>query len=402
MEGSTDIRAALDRLQGAFDLLGDRYRDLRRERKMLRDQLDAERQEREQGEASMAARLERAAEETRRADALAARINEVEDRSAALHNRIVELEESLQQRDATILRLEDAAAGHTEHLESERGAAEALRSLNETQERELAELREELSRRSGEIEELRSTVRMMEAELATRGADAQAGIEQSRTEIASWSARYEREREERLSVEEKQLQTIAKLDAATRAEAQARTEAAQAAAEVETMRGERDNAVNEQTLLREMLRDVDVLRVHAESERERADRAEHLANENHAALEAARGRITQLEAERAELETTKESGGEALEALRVRLTQAENDMAEALDLANRYERERNEAEAEREEFGRQVARLTEEIAVLHTSHANGSANGLSAEENRKLVEQIDAALRLIDEQLGES
>jgi|GEM_PF-4665052 len=402
VNGSTDIRTALDRLQSAFDLLGDRYRELRRERKLLRDQLDAEQQKREEQEISVAAGLEHAAEVSRHAAALEARLHSAEEGAAGLHNRIVELEEELRKRDAAILHLEDTAAGDAARIEAERATADTFRTRCEILESELGEARGELHRRTHELEELRSSARVMEEELAARGADAQAGIEQSRTEIAAWSARYEREREERLALEEKQLQTIAKLDAATRAEAQARGETAQAVAEAEMLREERDGARNEEALLREMLRDVETLRAHAEAERERAERAEHSLEEHRTTLEAERRRLVVLEAKCAELEAGNESGGEPVAALRERMAQAENEIVAALELATRSEHERNEIEAEREELRRQVARMSEEIATLRVAQANGSANGLSPEQSAQLVQQIDTALRLIDEQLGES
>src|ERR1041384_8081203 len=56
---TADIRRALDRLQQTFEVLSDRYRDLRRERKQLRERIEEMQRGREMGQAAHAAQLER-------------------------------------------------------------------------------------------------------------------------------------------------------------------------------------------------------------------------------------------------------------------------------------------------------------------------------------------------------
>lgn len=176
-----DLRRSLERMQSALETLSDRYRDLRRERRQLRDRIDELVNERESTTAVSAAEVERAAGDRRRASELEERAMRAEKKHEELYNHISSLEAAVAERERMLADQEDMIA---------------RLSLSRSEDTARAE--------GADVE------RMKELE----------------EEIRALRASLVRLREERSDLESKQDQTIAKLDAATRGEAAARIEQA--------------------------------------------------------------------------------------------------------------------------------------------------------------------------------
>lgn len=291
LKENADIRRALDRLQQMVEVLNDRYRDVRRERKALRDRIEELTREREVVEAATSAQLESAGNDRRRAAELEERAARAERAEAELRDSIAELRSQLAERDARI--------------------------------DELGPAREELA--------------------------AQRGI-------------LAREQHERAALEEKHLGAIAKLDAATRAEAMARTATA---------------AVEEKLAA-------------AETEREGLEaRLFKFTEERDQALAAA-------EALRAQIGSGDSTDDERLKAQQGRIEELMGELAATRKAVAVKEREVSDAVKEAAGLRQRVEQLGEEVERLKA----GDGVGLSAEERRKIAQQIDTAIELIDHHLS--
>ncbi len=315
-----DLRRSMERMQSALETLGDRYRDLRRERRQLRERIDELVNERESSSAASAAEVERAASDRRRAAELEERAIRAEKRHEELFNRISSLEAAVAER-----------------------------------ERMLAEQEDMISRLS---------LSRTEDAARAKGADVER-MKEMEEEVGALRASLVRLREERTELESKQDQTIAKLDAATRAEAMARIEQAR-------LERERD----------ELARTIEA----------REKSISELRSERDAAL-------ANVETLTLRLKGLESSDDERLKAQRARIEALSNDLGDALDMAARHERELNEARAEVEILKRREIELADEIASARS--AVGGVGG-DLEERQAVARQIDAAIELIDRHLGEN
>ncbi len=365
LKENADIRRALDNLQQMVEVLNDRYREVRRERKLLRERVDELIREREVAEANLAAHV---------------------DRTVAERERTAELEQRLRA-----------------------GAQEREQFAAETD-----ELRRAVADRDGQLKEL----------------------ERLRDEVVALRQGIVHEREERASLEEKHLQAIGKLDAATRAEAMARTDTASRDAVV---------ATREQELAAAHARIEDLeaeLRLRTAEAGQGAEGAEQLV-----------ARERELKELNAKLQDLERAHAEALATMHGRLAEAELEQARLERLVVEMSAERDAARADAAAAGEQLslvgatddertnaanARVAElskdlsaalkreaaaskeaemlaqdliaaeahvvrlEAAVEELKNAAPAKNGLylADDERAKLGEQIDSAISLIDKHLA--
>jgi len=313
-----DLRRSLDRMQEALESLTERFRELRRERRQLRERIDELIAERETRSASSAADNEVAAAERRRSAELEERAIKAEKRHEALYDRINDLEATVSDRERLLADQEDM----------------------------IARLRES---RAAELDEAR------------KGAVDSGHLKELEAEIAAQRAALARLTTEKSELEAKQGQTIAKLDAATRAEAMARLDLARLEREKEEVGGEAE------------------ARTRAIAEL-RAERDAAVAN-----VEMLTHRLKGLEA----------SDDERLKAQRSRIEALSSDLSDALDMAARNERELVAAQAELEVLRARERELRETIA-----EAGSPSPGLTSPDRAALTREIDAAIELIDRHLS--
>lgn len=179
-----ELRRSLDRMQIAFEALSDRYRDLRRERRQLRERIDELVVEREARNTASAVDEEIVMAERRRSAEWEERAIKAEKRHETLFNRINDLESMIAERERMIADQEDTIAGLERQMERHR--VEAQQGAVE----------------SGRSEELQEEITVLRASL-------------------------DRARAERNDLETNQAQLISKLDVATRAETMARLDLAE-------------------------------------------------------------------------------------------------------------------------------------------------------------------------------
>jgi chromosome segregation protein len=205
---SADIRRALDRLQSTFEALGERYREMRRERKQLRAQIEELQQEREGAELSIQSKLETAVVDRRRTIELEERVVQAEKRTADLHDRMRELEDTLARRESAILEQEELISSLRARIDSDRQREELGWAQEEKLREEVVAAREQIARASVEAEMYQARIVKLEQEGRQQEA-LQAEAEELRRRIVGLQT-------ERSRLEEQQLQFAAKLDAATR------------------------------------------------------------------------------------------------------------------------------------------------------------------------------------------
>lgn len=397
---TADIRRALDRLQQAFELLNDRYRDLRRERKQLRERIEEVMREREIAETAGAAQSEMAANDRRRAVEMEERALQAESRAAEALARIDELERVVAEREALVAEQEDTlqrlradlAQGRQTSDETWR-AGELLREENEGLRRQLAQTQTDLEGYRSELERMRV---VGEGEVTISGTD----LDRLRSENASLRQMVALQQQERSDLEGKHHQAIGKLDAATRAEAMARTEVASLEEERITLERQVNDLRDAYSRLESSIASDDSGRIAAEAhaaqllahERELRDLHERLERRDreHAVERAAiEERVTAAELERErlerqvrELQSERDSARTIADRMREQLSQADasdderlraqrvqidnlmSDLSEALDMAARKEHELAAAAADLERAHNLMAALTEKEQKL--------------------------------------
>src|SRR2546423_8703920 len=99
---SADIRRAFDLLQQTLEVLSDRYRERRKERKQLRSRIDELEQDREKTALATAARLETAVIDRKRVTELEERVVQAERRNSELYDRISDLQAAVSEREGLI------------------------------------------------------------------------------------------------------------------------------------------------------------------------------------------------------------------------------------------------------------------------------------------------------------
>src|SRR4051812_2873413 len=155
---TADIRRALDRLQQAFELLNDRYRDIRRERKQLRDRIEELLREREVTDTANAAQGEMAANDRRRAVELEERALHAERKGGEMVARVEELERLVAERESLVAEQVDMLHALRAELEGERQAGEASWTVGEGLREEVDSLRRQLAQAQAEAERYRDEV----------------------------------------------------------------------------------------------------------------------------------------------------------------------------------------------------------------------------------------------------
>lgn len=361
---NADIRRALDNLHQMVEVLNDRYRDVRRDRKQLRDRVDELLRERETAEAGVAARLEAA-------DADRARAAELEERALM--------------------------------AEMERDEAGSV----------IADLNHSLAERNARIAEL----------------------EILREDVATLRSALERERAERSALEEKHYAAISKLDAATNAEAMARTDSAALEAEKTRLEGDLAAARERIAALEDALhkrgaeagdgaeaaaklvaREQELKETHSRLEQRERDHAAALAKmeERLAAAELERERqqkaLHELSAERDSARTAADAireqmklldatDDERLKASSARIDELTRDL-EAM--RSRAVAREHEAASAAEGLAMAEARVRELEKELARLQAAGPGMGaiMDDAERKKMVEQIETAISLIDRHLA--
>jgi len=224
---SADIRKAFERLQQALEMLGDRYRELRRERRRLLERIDELDREHSAAGVSVSAQLEAAVQDRRRLTELEERAFQAEKRQADLYHRIADLEEQISERDALIAEQEDSLNLMRAERDASRELAAGATEAIEQRDRDIAALRDELDGAVRRTETALERVAALESAGATSEAAAGERIARLTERVAEADASVRVLREDRSALEEKYLQTIAKLDASTRDAAMGRNRIAE-------------------------------------------------------------------------------------------------------------------------------------------------------------------------------
>ncbi len=436
---TADIRRSLDRLQQSFEILNDRYRELRRERKQLRERIDELHRERALADTAVAVQLEMAQQDRQRAAELEVRAQEAERRNEEVGIRIADLERSLAERDALIADHQEMLVRLREQLEADRQKDEANWMQSEGRREELEELRRQLATVHAESEAYRAQLDRLSVVNDGEIVVPASTIEELRSEATSLRQLVAQLQQDRIDLEGKYLQTIGKLDAATLAEAMARTDVAsliqekdvldsslaelrQAHAQIQQQLAEnmREDTSAEDAE-RELARERELQELHAAIQRgedlhaaERAtlrdglaaaameqERLERQADELRQQRDAARAAAETLKEELSKLNT---GDDERLKAQRVRIEGLNEELEYALDMAARKELEAGTNAQALEEAQAQIARLNKELEMLRANVEQ--ENGLKAdlallggEDRRHITSQIDTAIRLIDQHL---
>jgi chromosome segregation ATPase len=365
------------------------------------------------------------------------RAAQAERRSAEIMDRVGELERVVAEREALVAEQVDVLQGLRAELDEQRASGEQTWTAGEGLREEIDSLRRQLALAQAESERYRGEIQdatmVGEGEVAIAGAE----LDKLRSEIAALRQMVAMSQQERVDMEGKHHQAIGKLDAATRAEAMARTEVASLLTEKELLErsladlhaayGKLEEAVGAGGDEGRALSEAHAAQSEAH-EREMHDMHERLKQherEHAVAIASIEARVTQSELERERLERqvrelrserdsaraiadrlreqlgqADASDDERIRAQRVQIDELTRDMSEALDMAARKESELAVANQELERLQERVARLGEELEGLQL-HApeNGAAASLDDEERRMLGEQIDQAIRLIDRHL---
>ncbi|MEO5928339.1 MAG: hypothetical protein ABIR47_00260 [Candidatus Kapaibacterium sp.] len=354
---TADIRKSIDKLQQALEILGDRYRDLRRERKQLRERIDELVQERDSADAATSAQLEMAVRDRKRVLELESRVGDAERRHEESFNRMAELESTIRDREGLIAEQEDTLAELRKELAARREAEEKNWSQEEQSHKEVLSLRHELASAKAENERLLGEMSRIEprdeGELSVMGAE----MERLRGESQSLQQAVNRLQGERATLEGKHLQAIGKLDAATRAEAMARTEVAALISEKQRMEDLLADLDQNRVRLEEQLRQGESVRTKSA---EQEEEVESLRDELARLREEHRRTTEDLDGVRAALVPARERielrEGE-LESLHATIRQL--DAEHAVELAGMRER-LNAAELERENVDRRLVELQHE------------------------------------------
>ncbi len=436
---TADIRRALDRLQQSFEILNDRYRELRRERKQLRERIDELHREQELTQVASSTQLEMASRDRQRVSELEEQLHGAERRNEELFNRAADLERSMGERDALIAEQEDLLARLKENLQGERQKEEEQWVQGERLREETEELRVALERSREEAARYRAQLEgapvVAEGEIVVPAA----ALDELRSEAVSLRQLIAQLQQDRIEMEGKHLQAIGKLDAATLAEAMARTQVAALESEKEMLeramaelreaqtRLEEQVAANagtgpsEEDAERELARERQMQELHAELARRQETYAAEssLLEERLAAAELERERLERHAAElrverdlarqgadslKTQLQQTEGGDDDRLKAQRLRIEQLTADLNLALDVAARKEIEAAKFAQDLEEAQRQLLHLNDELEALKTDPApenalSGEAAMLGQEERRQIAAQIDTAIRLIDRHL---
>lgn len=436
---TADIRRALDRLQQSFEILNDRYRELRRERKQLRERIDELHRDQELTQVASSTQLEMASRDRQRVSELEEQLHGAERRNEELFNRAADLERSVAERDTLIAEQEDLLARLKENLQGERQKEEEQWVQGERLREEAEELRVALERAREEAARYRAQLEgapvVAEGDIVVPAAT----LDDLRSEAVSLRQLIAQLQQDRVEMEGKHLQAIGKLDAATLAEAMARTEVAALESEKETLetslaelreaqtRLEEQIAANapagssEEDAERELARERQMQELHAElAQRQETYAAESsLLQERLAAAELERERLERHTAElrverdlarqgadslKMQLQQLEAGDDDRLKTQRLRIEQLTADLNLALDVASRKEIEAAKFAQDLEEAQRQLLHLNDELEALRTDPApenglSGESAMLDQEERRQIAAQIDTAIRLIDRHL---
>lgn len=436
---TVEIRRALDKLQQTFEALNDRYRDLRRERKQLRERIDELVRERDASAVANAAQLEMARKDRDRAGELEERLRDAERRGEESFNRVADLERDLAGRDQIIVDQEDALARLRAELEAARAREEDAWMQSEHRREEFEDLRRQLGQAQAESESYRAQLDQIASDREGEATVTTAEIESIRSESAALRKMIEQLQEERAEIEAKHLEAAEGLEAATLAETTLR-------ADIATLRQE--NAILENALdaLRKSSAELEhrlagaagrsgggpggdgepdarerrIAELHAALERRQEMHAAEVAQleERLAATELERERLERqvgeirnerdtmrqrVEALKLDLSRAEADDDERLRAQRTRMEELQRELNQALDIAARREMEAAGTAQELETALERLARVNDELERLGGGHAaeNGAAGGvrLSEEERRQIAEKIDTAILLIDRHL---
>lgn len=381
---AADVRVAFERLQQTVEILTGRYREARREQRVLQDQLDALHKERTEAEVATAARLEAATRDRRRLIELDEQVIALQNRNATSLGRITDAERTISDREILIAEQEDTIHRLRAELEElkRNGARQGeIEERSRAIEAELRESREQASAARGHSAELEGQIQVLEVSLASIY-ESHSGLEEQlhrSVESVAQLADVEARAEEL----ERQLE-----------EARARSGAA--GPELEQIRSELARRSEEHAELEELVAQLKERLASAVVERERQSAA---INELRA--EADRAALT-VESLRQELQQTESTDEERLRAQRSRIEGLTADLSEALDAASKREKDLEQARRQIESGRGELESLRSEYERL-VLLGNGAAGGdsFSEEDRQEMVGNINAAIELIDKYLVE-
>lgn len=441
---SAEVRRALERLQNTLDIMGDRYRDIRRERRQLRERIEQLEREREAASMSLSARLETAAHDRKRAIEFEERAIQAEKGQADLHQRLVDLERQLAEREAMIAEQSDTIERQRERLDENRRREEESWTQEERFREEIQALTEQLARGQAERDRLGQQIRELEELRNAPPAAADEETLELTRQLAGMRERLGVLDGERADLIDAQAELQHRLDDALRDVAIARGLTGELESEIESLRTQlshagaaRDGEVAEAA---RAAAELDQLRRTIAAREEELQGLHEAIKRMHieALQESARlqGAIAELQTERervlktlVSVEGDRDSARATVESLLVRLKQLEasdderltaqrtrideltRDLSEALDMAAKKETDAMLAQTEVERLQRQIAELTErrdqlegELEKLREAGTNapaGTSNGIDDGEREVIVGRLREAIMLIDKHLGE-
>ncbi|HVZ38103.1 MAG TPA: hypothetical protein VHI13_02415 [Candidatus Kapabacteria bacterium] len=363
---NADIRRAIDRLQQVVEVLSDRHREMRRERKQLRERIDELTQEREIAVAAASSQMDAAAAERTRAIKLEERARAAEASASELEARVVELERLLADRDAQLAELE-------------RGSEDlaVLRASVVAGQRERALLEEKHLQAIAKLDAATRAEAMARTEAAA-AANASQALEERCDALLGEKAALEAELANRGAGDAG--------GAAHAEELEARERDLRAAHETLTRR-EQEHAAAVASLQHSL----------AAADTERESLGRRIAElEEH-------GRAAQSIADglREQLASAGDTDDERIKALHARVGELAGELAESRKLASQRDETAADALREAETLRSRIAGMEDEIR--HLKAAGGGMPSLFEEgERRLLAEQIDNAINLIDQHLASS
>lgn len=441
---SAEVRKAIERLQHTLGIMGERYRDLRHERRQMRARIEQLEREQEAVSLSLSARLETAEYDRGRVSELEERALRAEKAEGELSRQLSELDQALTERDAVIADQAGVIERQRQHIEEERRREAENWTVEERFHADVQHLREQLAHADAEVEQYKQQMREMEEEQRGQLSSADENIRQLNHQIDEMRAVIHDLEAERAELLEAQAQLDLRLNGMMRDVAVARNHVAEIESEIESFRTQllhanaaREEVTAELSRLQTELEETRARLESGENELRSLHESMHTANADAARrtgdlqgevatlqldLERAQKARATMEADRdsargtvesllARLKQLEASDDERLKAQRVRIDELTLDLSEALDMAANKETELLLAQSELERLRRQVSELNErrdalmtEVETLHGANTNGQANASTAindNERRAIVDQLRDAITLIDKHLGD-
>jgi chromosome segregation protein len=224
---STDIRRALDRLQGTLEEFSDRFREVRRERRQMHEYIIELEREVERAERAASQQTEAGAAERERTSELLERIEGAERRHGELMSRIAELEQAVRERESLVAEQEDLIQQYQVRFDDAREFGARNESARRELDLEVIRLREELEQSRSTEQEATRRARELEASARDGGPAAQEEVAALTAQLAQLRQSIERLESERAELVSNQTRFSDEFEAVRRSEQAALERSAQ-------------------------------------------------------------------------------------------------------------------------------------------------------------------------------